>query len=460
MKLKKKLIVITCFAATVFGIVSGIINMMIMKNSMISEANAQASIRAREIFNVFEKRIDSGISEYSMNYLLKTDNNWRNVVYINKQGSSERTAVYNQTIFDYDQLSKAAVRISSYSYDKISIDRPKLEYDGGLYFVSYEIIGDYELFRLYEVTDVFERFEKHVQMYVFIGLGLLSVIILVLIIIMRKVLLPLKSLSEAATDMAGGDYSKRVEVKTKDEIGILAEHFNVMAEAVETENKKILESERKKTLMMGNLSHELKTPMTAIAGYAETLLSSKLTEEQQNEALYYIYTETNRLGRLSKKMMRLLDLSEGEAVEKKKIYIDELFESIKETMSVRLKEKNIDLITETDVDAITSDEDLIKDVIINLLDNSIKASDTGSRIYLTFKDKVLSVKDEGIGIPKKDLDSVTEAFYRVDKSRSRKEGGAGLGLSIIKLILDKLGAKMEMESSPGEGTEVRITGIN
>ena len=143
-----------------------------------------------------------------------------------------------------------------------------------------------------------------------------------------------------------------------------------------------------------------------------------------------------------------------------KIYIDELFESIKETMSVRLKEKNIDLITETDVDAITSDEDLIKDVIINLLDNSIKASDTGSRIYLTFKDKVLSVKDEGIGIPKKDLDSVTEAFYRVDKSRSRKEGGAGLGLSIIKLILDKLGAKMEMESSPGEGTEVRITGIN
>ena len=70
------------------------------------------------------------------------------------------------------------------------------------------------------------------------------------------------------------------------------------------------------------------------------------------------------------------------------------------------------------------------------------------------------MKDEGIGIPKKDLDSVTEAFYRVDKSRSRKEGGAGLGLSIIKLILDKLGAKMEMESSPGEGTEVRITGIN
>jgi signal transduction histidine kinase len=196
--------------------------------------------------------------------------------------------------------------------------------------------------------------------------------------------------------------------------------------------------------------------MTAIAGYAETLLTTKLSEDQKNEALYYIYSETSRLGRLSKKMMQLLSLSDGEVVEKKTIETKELLESISDTVSVRLKEKDIKLITESDSEFILTDEDLIKDVIINLVDNSIKASSPGKRVWVSIKENTLSVRDEGIGIPEEELSAVTEPFYMVDKSRSRKEGGAGLGLSIIKLIVEKLGGTLRISSKVNEGTEIMI----
>jgi two-component system phosphate regulon sensor histidine kinase PhoR len=131
-------------------------------------------------------------------------------------------------------------------------------------------------------------------------------------------------------------------------------------------------------------------------------------------------------------------------------------ESISDTVSVRLKEKGVQLITECDAEKIYTDEDLLKDVIINLVDNSIKASAPGKRVWVSVHKNVLSVRDEGIGIPEEELGAVTEPFYMVDKSRSRKEGGAGLGLSIIKLIVEKLGGTIGISSKVGEGTEITI----
>ena len=98
-------------------------------------------------------------------------------------------------------------------------------------------------------------------------------------------------------------------------------------------------------------------------------------------------------------------------------------------------------------------------MLINLLDNAVKASSEGGKVWLRWEDGVLSVKDEGIGIPAEDLEAVTEPFYMVDKSRSRKEGGAGLGLTLTRLILENLGAVMEIRSEPGKGTEIRIRNL-
>lgn len=451
MKLRNKLVIIVCIAATVSIIVSGIVLLWMLRSSMIRDAYGEAMMVATESFSRFESLLDRYDSEgldTGIKIVYKQDNNWRNVIY------NKGEEIYNLTVFTEEDLQRVGYQVDS---GMVSTEkREELLYDDGRYIVHYKQMGSYTFYRLYDITDAYQKFRQYMIYFVIISLGIVAVAVLITTLVLRRVLSPLGSLTDAASDMAEGDYTKRVEVSSKDEIGILAGRFNEMAEAVEENSRRLTESEYKKTLMMGNLSHELKTPMTAIAGYAETLLTTKLTEDQKNEALYYIYSETSRLGRLSKKMMQLLSLSDGEVVEKKCIYTEELLESISDTVSVRLKEKGVQLITECDAEKIYTDEDLLKDVIINLVDNSIKASAPGKRVWVSVHKNVLSVRDEGIGIPEEELGAVTEPFYMVDKSRSRKEGGAGLGLSIIKLIVEKLGGTIEISSKVGEGTEITI----
>lgn len=455
MKLKNKLVIIVCTAAALSIMVSGIILLLMLRSSLIRDAYGEAMMIATESFSKFESllsdRNNSSIDS-RLKIVYKNEDNWRNVIY------GPEGEIYNRTVFTEEQLFGAGYNVDSglVSTGK----RDELLHEDGRYIVHFKVIGKYTIYRLYDITDVYLRMNRYTIYYVLVSLGLLLIVTVSTLLILRKVLSPLGSLTDAATDMAEGDYSRRVEVETRDELGVLAEHFNEMAEAVEENSRMLTESEYKKTLMMGNLSHELKTPMTAIAGYAETLLTTKLSEDQKNEALYYIYSETNRLGRLSRKMMQLLSLSDGEAVEEKKIDARELMESISETMSVKLKEKSIQLILDCDDELIITDEDLIKDVIINLTDNAVKASDSGKRVWISIKGDTLQVRDEGIGIPEKELEVVTEPFYMVDKSRSRKEGGAGLGLSITHLIVDKLGLTMDISSKENEGTEITIHNLH
>ena len=455
MKLKNKLVIIVCTAAALSIMVSGIILLLMLRSSLIRDAYGEAMMIATESFSKFESllsdRNNSSIDS-RLKIVYKNEDNWRNVIY------GPEGEIYNRTVFTEEQLFGAGYNVDSglVSTGK----RDELLHEDGRYIVHFKVIGKYTIYRLYDITDVYLRMNRYTIYYVLVSLGLLLIVTVSTLLILRKVLSPLGSLTDAATDMAEGDYSRRVEVETRDELGVLAEHFNEMAEAVEENSRMLTESEYKKTLMMGNLSHELKTPMTAIAGYAETLLTTKLSEEQKNEALYYIYSETNRLGRLSRKMMQLLSLSDGEAVEEKKIDARELMESISETMSVKLKEKSIQHILDCDDELIITDEDLIKDVIINLTDNAVKASDSGKRVWISIKGDTLQVRDEGIGIPEKELEVVTEPFYMVDKSRSRKEGGAGLGLSITHLIVDKLGLTMDISSKENEGTEIEIHNLH
>lgn len=455
MKLKNKLVIIVCTAAALSIMVSGIILLLMLRSSLIRDAYGEAMMIATESFSKFESllsdRNNSSIDS-RLKIVYKNEDNWRNVIY------GPEGEIYNRTVFTEEQLFGAGYNVDSglVSTGK----RDELLHEDGRYIVHFKVIGKYTIYRLYDITDVYLRMNRYTIYYVLVSLGLLLIVTVSTLLILRKVLSPLGLLTDASTDMAEGDYSRRVEVETRDELGVLAEHFNEMAEAVEENSRMLTESEYKKTLMMGNLSHELKTPMTAIAGYAETLLTTKLSEEQKNEALYYIYSETNRLGRLSRKMMQLLSLSDGEAVEEKKIDARELMESISETMSVKLKEKSIQLILDCDDELIITDEDLIKDVIINLTDNAVKASDSGKRVWISIKGDTLQVRDEGIGIPEKELEAVTEPFYMVDKSRSRKEGGAGLGLSITHLIVDKLGLTMDISSKENEGTEITIHNLH
>ena len=208
--------------------------------------------------------------------------------------------------------------------------------------------------------------------------------------------------------------------------------------------------------MLGSLAHELKTPMTSIIGYTDTLLHVKIKENQQKRALTHIYQESRRLERLGSKLMNLIGSYDNESIRLQKTDISDLFARVKALERPNLDKKQIQLHTDCHIGQLLLDSDLFESLLINLIDNAIKASSPGSAVYLTGKENSISVKDEGHGIPSKDLRRVTEAFYMVDKARSRKEGGCGLGLSLCSMIARLHRAELIIDSQEGKGTTVSI----
>jgi signal transduction histidine kinase len=286
---------------------------------------------------------------------------------------------------------------------------------------------------------------------------MLIIISIVIYIITSKIMYPLQELNDSTKSIAEGKYDRRVEIYSHDEVGQLSENFNKMVDAIEVKTNSLVESERKKTLFMGNLTHELKTPLTAISGYAQTLLSVKLSEEDREEALSYIYEESCRLERLSRKMMNILFLEEEAPLELAPVTAAELFERVAVSCSGVLEDKHITLVCREAGETFMVDSDLMTEVLINLVDNGIKASQEGSQIILTAGENMISVQDFGKGIPEEEQDKILEPFYMIDKSRSRKKGGAGLGLAITASILKKHNCTLEIDSRLGEGTCMKIT---
>lgn len=211
--------------------------------------------------------------------------------------------------------------------------------------------------------------------------------------------------------------------------------------------------------MIGNMAHELKTPMTAISGYSETLLRVKLSPERQEQALEYIRSECRRLSRLSAKLLELTGLyHEEETFRKERFPAQKLKKTLELMMQERLKQKRLHLqiTVEPENLSVEGDWDLLVSMLTNLLDNSCKASTEGGVICLTMDPDGFCVSDKGVGIAAGDLARVTEAFYMADKSRSRRQGGAGLGLALCSEIAKLHGAELEIASEPGRGTVVSV----
>jgi len=215
---------------------------------------------------------------------------------------------------------------------------------------------------------------------------------------------------------------------------------------------------------VANVSHELKTPLTSIKGYSETILNGGLSEEQTHHFIKVIHNEANRMNRL---VADLLQLSRFDYQKDKlnvvKFNLDDLAKEVAEKMDFVAKEKGHELSCVVNMvpPPIYADKDAIEQVIINIVSNSIKYTQDGGKIDIyvgSLAGKAyIKVVDNGIGIPEKDLKRIFERFYRVDKARSREMGGTGLGLSIVKEIIDKNKGTIEIKSEQGRGTEVIIT---
>ncbi len=215
--------------------------------------------------------------------------------------------------------------------------------------------------------------------------------------------------------------------------------------------------------LVADVSHELKTPITSIMGYADTLLEGGYDEETQTKFLNVIASESRRMARLVTDLLTLSRYDSNKKKTRKETFdLGDLVKRCQEKLAIEIKKKGhkVTSFVTADVPPVYADKDDIERVVLNILTNSIKYTpDNGEiKIYVGFvyNDAYIKIFDNGIGIPEDDLSRIFERFYRVDKARTREMGGTGLGLSIAKEILDKNGGSIDIKSKVGEGTEVVI----
>ncbi|MBP3477291.1 MAG: HAMP domain-containing histidine kinase [Lachnospiraceae bacterium] len=305
---------------------------------------------------------------------------------------------------------------------------------------------------LKDVTDVFEERTQGFHIYRRVTVLMLlcsSVIMWGIAVWLTK---PIRLLTKATQKMAEGDYSYRAERISQDEMGQLTTDFNRMANALE-ENVEQLENEvRAREDFIGAFSHELKTPLTAIIGYADLLRSRKLDDETHFLSANYIYTEGKRLETMAFRLLDIVVMKRSQ-LELATSDVAELFDYLKEMYAAN-EEYRLDI--QYAPGQICAEVNLLKSVLLNLVDNACKASEPGNPIEIRGIRQeggyLFLVKDYGVGIPAEECKRITEAFYMVDKSRSRSRNGAGLGLSLCAQVLSLHHSELMIESTVGEGS--------
>ena len=214
---------------------------------------------------------------------------------------------------------------------------------------------------------------------------------------------------------------------------------------------------------VADVSHELKTPITSIMGYADTLLEGEYEKDMQDKFLNVIATEARRMAKLVTDLLTLSRYDNNNKIVQKETFdLGDLVKKCQDKLAIEIKKKNhkVNCFVTADVPPVYADKYDIERVVLNILTNSIKYTKDGGeiKIYVGFvyNDAYIKVFDNGIGIPEDDLNRIFERFYRVDKARTREMGGTGLGLSIAKEILDKNGGNIDIKSVVGQGTEVVV----
>lgn len=312
----------------------------------------------------------------------------------------------------------------------------------------------YAVYVVEDITGVYESITRMVWWFALIGgVGILLGFVLIGLLV-RRSMQPLAVLKTAAGRIAAGGYGERATVLSKDEVGALANDFNRMAEAVENHIGELIETAERQRLFIGGVTHEFKTPLTTVILNADTLQNAYMDEEERQTALSYIERQCKWLERMTQKLLKLITLKQD--IELKPSSVPQLFERVEESMAETLRQRDTRLISECKLNTLSMDADLMQSVLINLVDNASKASAPGQAVTKRAYDDVIEVSDNGIGIPESELARITEPFYVVDKSRSKKLGGSGLGLALVKEIVNAHGAALEIESSVGVGTTIRV----
>lgn len=267
---------------------------------------------------------------------------------------------------------------------------------------------------------------------------------------------PLARLTKASESVAAGAYDMRTNIPSQDEIGALSRSFDTMAAAVQEKIAALEMSVRQREDFMAAFSHELKTPMTAVIGYADTLRSMQCSPEQQRLAAGYIFSEAKRVETLSEKLLELLGLRDVPP-EMRPLALNDVFRAAQNALvpaiaPVRLRIQNAPGIM------VYGDAALLTDLLYNLVQNAARAEPKDGYVTILWHAGQgtieVTVRDTGRGIPAGLVARVTEPFFMVDKSRARAGGGSGFGLALCDRIARLHGGALVIQSREGEGTAV------
>lgn len=319
--------------------------------------------------------------------------------------------------------------------------------------------GQVKVYYAKELTPIYQTTQKQYGYFIRLDIFICIVFSIFMIFISQFVTKPIENLVNSTKKIASGNYSERAKVISKDEFSVLAEQFNDMANTIEEKIGELEESNSQKEAFINNFTHELKTPLTSIIGYADFIRTSRYDEKLFFEAADYIYSEGKHLEKIAFKMMDLI-YSKTQPLNLETIEVIRFFNDIRKSFYQRLKDKNLEVIIKGELAQLTADPILLKMLLNNFIDNAIKASNEGGKIYMEVKNGegeiTLSVQDEGIGISKEHLDKIRQPFYIVDASRTKKNNGVGLGLAICQKIVEAHGAQLRIESEIGKGTKVSV----
>jgi len=320
--------------------------------------------------------------------------------------------------------------------------------------------GYFSFEAVFDVSDEMAalRFIQRNLLLLFISFSIAAFIFLY--VVMDKIFKPLQMVVNASQEIATGDFSKRIQVAGGGELKDMANHFNQMAIEIENRIDLLEEESHKKQQFMDSFAHEVRTPLTAIYGYAEYMKRATLTETTKHKSIDYIMDEAQYLKNLAHYMLELATLRDFK-LEKESISLGFLFEQIEATLQEKLKSHQVELSIDTTDIKVMAHYELLKSLILNLCINAIHSCTPGDgqvtlSSYLEGESVQITVADNGCGILEADLQRLTEPFYRVDKSRNRSKGGTGLGLTLAAQIVNLHEGVMEIQSQVDVGTTVVI----
>ena len=463
----KKLFIVTTVVFTVFLSLTLIVQSVFFESFYISKKKNMLTNEIEKFISVYDKNNDTQsiinninqFEEKTSSKIAIMDNNGRLKIVTksnNQRIESDKFNMINNAIGEVIRNGISIDEIKSSSKPKIYVSRENSVMNmRNIITAIYNESSDEIIFSVASLQPINEATLAMKEFYMYFYVGAIALTLILSLVFSRKISKPLIKINDTAMKMANLDFSEKCEVKSDDEIGNLANTLNFLSEnlnealtCLRSANLKLEEDinkernlEKMRKNFVAAVSHELKTPISLIEGYAEGIKDNIFEGEDKEYYLDVILDESKKMGDLVKDMLDLSQLESGNfKLIKENFNLSELIETVLRKFSIPLNEKKIvlnkSLVTECNINA---DWTKIEQVMTNFITNAIRHTDEHGKIdVILFKneDKFrIEVYNQGNSIPSDELEKIWDNFYKIDKSRNRQLGGTGIGLAIVKNIV-------------------------